>query len=266
MKVGFAVELEKSILIQSLQRLAEKHSLPIEFQALQNETEDFDLKIVKLQFFDLNEELPAVIEPRAGSLRCYDTLIKQGEFSIPRLSLLEALNSAIVRYGHDFDIRKSAYVIASSYQGLVCAAVCAQLGFQKIVLVDDDMDRSLTSTKILKRSYFGLETKSITSDLITAQREPGSIVINSVELSDHSNLLSDLSYFNFVAQNGVIVDISSESANSPLLKDVVEANLRSVNSLQFLSELVRVYWQYLSREQELPDEDLEIIFKNPTTV
>lgn len=264
MKVWFSPELNNSALERSLKRLSQEKNLSIEF--VESDSREVDLKILKLQFSDLHDELPAVIEPRAGNLRCYDTLVRQGSYLIPRLLFFEALNATIIQRAHDLDIRKVAYVVASDYRGLVCAAVCAQLGFQKIVLVDDDLQRSSQVIKILTRAFFGLSLKTIQTDAVTTQREPGSLMINSVDLNQNSLLLSDLSYFNFVAQGGVVVDISSEVETSPLLKDVEEAHLRSIHSLQFIQELILCYWQYLSPVHSLSREEIAQVLKNTTTV
>lgn len=264
MKVRISSELEKPLLIQALKNLVQIKNLSVQF--VEDLREPVDFELVPLSFIDPNEELPAVIEPRSGALRCFDCLVRHVDHVIPRLISLESLNTTIIHKAHDLDIRQAAYVITDSFQGLVSAAVCAQLGIQKIVLVDDDLDRSLIVTKILKRSYFGLDVKSITSDLITTQRQPGGIVINTVQLENNPVLLSDISYFNFVAQNGIIVDISREIKSSPLLKDVEEASLRSINGEELLIETLKACIQYLSPGLSVSDDEIALALKNPTSV
>lgn len=150
----------------------------------------------------------------------------------PELLFEQAVRESIVRHGRTLDLKSSAYVIGSGHALTALGAVCLGLGFQKLCLVHEieeaDTEENL---KVLQGMYRGAVITPLPAHQLTLQTVGSSLMINSSDLTDLPDLLADLSYFNFMCKDGVVMDLAFSAANRSMLEEARRAGLRVLPAL-----------------------------------
>jgi len=189
------------------------------------------------------EESPVVLEhfpqlPTAVRwLETADSLILENGQWWPRLYSYETLRNLVITRFRDLDISLDAYVIGANHMGRVAAAVTALLGFSRIHLVDEDMNKLAKEAEVLRRYLFGVKIETIPAQALTVQERPGSLMLNTLKLQDDSAVLGDLSYFNFMKTGGVVVDFSECTMHNRLLEEAQRADLKTLSGLEVQAHL-----------------------------
>lgn len=159
------------------------------------------------------------------SLECFDSFFWEEESWYPRIIKHEVIRQLLISSARDLDIRSPAFVVGFGAEIRIAASVLSQLGFREIVLVGDMNDIS-HQKKILARSFLGVHFELLDSEHLTLQALSASIIINTWDLSQHEALLTDLSYFNFMKENGYVLDLFSMSQDNVFLQEAQSAHLR----------------------------------------
>jgi shikimate 5-dehydrogenase len=94
-----------------------------------------------------------------------------------------------------------------------------------LLFVPDD---SADVVEELSRYFIGVRIKSVPFSNLTQNQDLTSLIINSVSLEGNATLMSDLAYFNFMTQKGIVVDLVSKTPIHPLLFEADKAGLRTM--------------------------------------
>jgi hypothetical protein len=241
------------------------------FQGLSNEN-NWDLEVVASPVLNLKENSELILLPlkdswsfvgdstihtsAVSSLRACDIIHKEQGRWIPRLLSSDILKRLVVEKAGNLDFRHAAYVIGTAEGGRVASAFCAQLGFRHIVIIVESIGASDESISLLRKLYLGVEFEELLASQLVLRGTLGSLIINSDILSSHETLLEDVSYFNFMAEGGFILDVEvesrAESGAEPsrlLYNEAIKAGLRSSSGLQLsyyyiqkALELLNIKW------------------------
>lgn len=147
----------------------------------------------------------------------------------PRLLWPVALRQLIVLRTGPLDLKQSCFIVSQGVTARMAAWLAVSLGYSQIVLVGDSADDLQNQSEKLRRILVGVDIFQITSEQLTLQTYGCSLLINTLDLSQNENLLSDLAYFNFMRTGGVILDVPSDSLEQPLIPEAQSAGLFSLH-------------------------------------
>jgi shikimate 5-dehydrogenase len=134
-------------------------------------------------------------------------------------------------------------------------AAMASLGFARLSIVDEDEKKLHREVAFLKRYLLGIEIDLVPASTLTMQAKVGSLMVNTLVLSEESALLNDLSYFNFMNQGSVVVDVSECNGQSALLQEAERADLFFLTGLEVQSQIDVDFLTKLFPDQYITYED-----------
>lgn len=227
------VSIARSSEWQALRKLAEKCSWPwdfVEFDELDlSDLEGFNAALVPLSSGKGSIEKFQVLPTQVRKLEVLDSLFLESGTLLPRLIIPEALRQFLVYSVKDIDIREPAFIVGDTPIVRVAGSVLADMGYGTIYLVGDS-DALQTEKAILKRAQFGVQYQIVNPENLTLQAVSASLLINTASLPEGDLFLNDLSYFNYMKPEGVVLDLNPVDEEKPLLKEAVDANLRTLDT------------------------------------
>lgn len=191
--------------------------------------------------------------PEAVSFnKTFDSITIENRHLLPRLRYFDLLRKKIVTHFGNINIQESAGVIcdSSAREGLI--SVLVSLGFKTILLFvrDGSEDWALQ----LGKYFIGVKIKMIFFSNLTQNQDTTSLIINALDLEANASLMSDLSYFNFMSPNGIIVDLASKNPIHPLLFEAEKAGLRTMKrrdvSVFYDYESLKLVWDQANNTKE----------------
>lgn len=155
----------------------------------------------------------------------------------PNLLLEEGMRDAILHHAKGLDTKGAAYIIGNGAQMRVLASVALSLGFQRLYLVsENDEDLEIQKAQ-LARMYMGSNLTTLPADSLTLQTIEASLLMNSLDLSQLPDVAGDLSYFNFMRQGGLVMDLNVWPIENPVLEEASRAGLRVVSPLDLHAQM-----------------------------
>lgn len=186
--------------------------------------------------FSVAEQLLASIATMPSlvrDLQCFDCFLKDNGKWYPRLLFFETLRDLVVKKARDLDIRTCAYVVGNNIEAKIIAAVVTDLGYSTVYIIGTEHASSLQHLAHLKKKFIGVRFEYVPAEAMTASAEQGSLMVNCLDLSLLPDLQTNLSYFNFMQKNGLVVDLVLSEKPSFLMEEAGRANLRVVSAIDF---------------------------------
>lgn len=189
-------------------------------------------------------------------VQCVDSFAKDSDKWLPRLMSYEALRRVLIDSAADLDIRLPAYVVGHDELARISSSVLSQVGFSEIYVVGKDALQLTHQVAQLRRNHLGIKFIPLMADQLTIQSTSAAIIVNTVNLVNDPELLSDLSYFNFMKRGGYALDLNLLPFVNPLLEEAEKAELRVLSPISVAAELTALWLDKLSIESSLKVEDL----------
>jgi shikimate dehydrogenase len=217
-----------------------------------------DAMIVEMKQSPQILENIAVLPSLVRQLHCADSFFQEdGGKWLPRLLCFEALFQVIVDRAKNLSIRAPAFVIGQGEVARMAASVLTKLGFSEIYLVAEAKESLEEHLQILQRGHLGISFKPLLVEELTMQSVSASIVVNTEDLSENKMLLDDLAYFNYMAGEGLVVDLHlSGDQVGALLEEAHKAELRAISSEQMMAQYTVAWLQHLKISHSLTSEQL----------
>lgn len=177
-------------------------------------------------------------------IEVFDSLLPKtsGEGRIeywPELLAIPALKGLIRERVETLDLRGFAYILGDSAWLRLLSVVAAQLGFANIVLVSTSHEAISPHLKQLKRSLIGIHFEVVLTQELTLQPQHAELVFNALNLSNQKEALQDIAYFNFMASEGLFVNLMADKGQKLLHDEAERAHLKSI----FAKEVELAWWR-----------------------
>ena len=173
--------------------------------------------------------LPTLVK----AVQAFDSFVFEDGDWYPRLHCFEVLRDLLVQRAQSLDIREPAYVIGSSKVAQIAVAVAIYLGYSEVIVVGESQaELDILSTQV-GRGFIGVKIKTLLVSDLTLQTTNSALLINTVPLDEEASLMSDLSYFNFMQREGIVLDLGKLAAKNHLLEEAEKAELRTVPTADF---------------------------------
>ncbi len=165
-------------------------------------------------------------------LGCADCLFFEDGGWWPRLNLKDAMRELIIKKARNLDINESAFIIGEGPLLRLLASLVISFGFSKVFLVGLSLVDLHEQRDRLKKTFVGIDWRPLEASQLTMQTVGAAILINSMPLEANPALLNDLAYFNFMKNQGLVVDLNVFPLESALIEEAHRANLRVLTGFQ----------------------------------
>lgn len=193
---------------------------------------DFDIiemdEESKAQYLDKATQL----DWEVSALKAFDVIFRKQSLYKPYNLGSVALKSFIETHSLEIDSTKSA-VLVGEYSFLVTYSLAlSQLGFKKVYIVSPDnlfFNEKLSATQ---KILFDVKIQQISYDEMANIPETSSVLIVDFELAKHPEMVEILTYFNFLAQGSLFLDLN-HFFDSTLFDEAEKADLKVISSVTF---------------------------------
>lgn len=242
------ISIARSSEWQALRKLAEKRSWMWDFTEFDeldlSAVGDYDAALIPPASGKGSIEKFRVLPTQVRKLEIFDSLFLESGALLPRLIMPEALRQFLVFSAKDVDIREPAFVVGDSPMVRMAGSVLADMGYGTVYLVGEG--EALQNEKaILKRAQFGVQYQIVNPENLTLQAVSASLLVNTASLPEGDLFLNDLSYFNYMRPEGVVLDLNPVSEEKPLLKEAVDANLKTLDTEVYIDFYIYHWLQKL---------------------
>lgn len=197
-----------------------------------------DLVLVDLEkspfIMDDIRMMPAQIK----TFGCFDTIFRDGDYHIPRNLFFDSLETFFIEQARDLDNRAPAFVVGDRVQARVIALFLASRGIRQICLVGN-VTRLKNEVKVMARAQIGVQFTPIAPEELTLQTMAASILVNTADLTQDAELMTDLSYFNYMKRDAYVLDLFPPDGENPLLEEAQRAGLRILDEAPFIEVFAR---------------------------
>lgn len=197
-----------------------------------------------------------VLPTQVRLLECFDFYLPENSKWYPRLLFYEAIHNVLVKRARDLDIRVPAFIVGQGECLRVAAAVCTELGYSEIYLIGENAAELHRESRILSRGNLGIKFTVLPIEELTIQAVSASLIINTVQLPHESELLKDLSYFNFMNTGGYAFDCHLGNLESELMEEAERAELKVLYPTDLLQALVEIVLEKLKQSDLVSSAEL----------
>lgn len=159
-----------------------------------------------------------------------------------RCYTFQALNQIISKYGTQINLEGEVLIIGGGGFARLCASAFIRIGFKNINLSSLELEDVQGLAKDLERSYFGVKARAIPSDQLILLPGTHTVLINTLKSTEDSErLLTELYYFNFLKQGGMVWDLNFLAVDSALTKEADDVGAFTLNGVELMA-LTDVLW------------------------
>jgi shikimate dehydrogenase len=190
-------------------------------------------------------------------LECFDFYFPEDGKWYPRLLYYEAIHRVLIERARDLDIRVPAFVVGEGECLRIAAAVCTELGYSEIYLIGENTQQLHREARLLSRGNLGIKFRVLPIEELTMQAVNASLIVNTIHLKSDSDLLKDLSYFNFMNTGGYAFDCNLGNLQSELMEEAERAELKVLLPTDLLQALVEIVFEKLKQSELVSRADLK---------
>lgn len=197
-----------------------------------------DLALVDLQKSLFLLENLSLVPAQVKTFGCFDSLVMESGRPIPRNIFYDSLEKFFIEHARDLDIRAAAFVVGDDVEARVVSLFLASRGIRNIYLVGN-ISKLVHELKILKRAQIGINFSMVAPEEMTLQTVVAGVLVNTMNLSGQEELVTDLSYFNYMKSDAYILDLYPVQKENALLEEAERAGLRILSEHWFLETFVK---------------------------
>lgn len=136
----------------------------------------------------------------------------------PRGYLKTAFNHFISEKCKNIGVVFPALVIGANGVSRAAVASLVHIGFNQIVLVDDDEVRAKNEIEDLKKVFFDVKFEIAKKEKLTLLPGIHSLVINTLSVLSNKELFYELYYCNYLKKGAAVIDLNLYPLVTPLLR------------------------------------------------
>jgi|GEM_PF-6542311 len=148
--------------------------------------------------------------------------------------LRESLHDSVIGAAPRLDTTQVAYVTGLGADMRVGVDVAVQLGFPVIKLVVPKRAEGEFAVTQLRRNYFSIDFQVLEYADLTMQKNNGTLLVNTVNFKIEADLRQDLSYLNFILDEGLICDLNLLPLQNQMIEEARNVGLPTLAGWQIL--------------------------------
>lgn len=182
-----------------------------------------------------------VISSINRSIGSVDAILKKEDYWFSKCFLSEAF-SILFTYKHlQLQNNNNAFIFGCGSSAKAALFFLNKLGFKEIYLTDIDEKKANNFIEKFKKVYFSINFKYISPGNLIALPGLSSLVINCTPYSLDNNILKDIHFLNFLQKNGIVIDLTLNPIETPLIKEVKKTESLAISGYE-LSACVDYLW------------------------
>lgn len=202
----------------------------------EEELVNFDFsKASQWALIKFNPYMSDVVYERFHTLNEIEKITGHFDSVINGKKAVSLLYKALIR-----EIRQVNRNLDTSGEGLICCETsllkcliltAAQLGLKTIKLVTLDEEQSKKHVEALQKHIFSLNIELVEPKNLTLLASRCSVALCGLLGNHQTQLLTDLSYLNFMKKNGIAVDVALSLENSLIIEEAINIQLPYLDGL-----------------------------------
>ena len=248
------VGVDTAVRAQHLSRFLKEQGISNELETVPAPTEDlldalkgFKQKYDQIRFSSsFGTRVMGVLEGKPIQERVMnacDALVKEDGEWWPRSFLFEALGHIFVDSGLQIDLETSALIIGTGSAARVSTAALFQAGFRKFLITGMQVQEMESFAQFMKRHLLGVEFEITPPEKLVLLAGKNSVVVNATPVREDNTILSELLYFNFIRQDGLVWDFSLTPFNHPFVDEAHDLGLNVYRGIHMAARVDELWAQ-----------------------
>ena len=196
---------------------------------------------------------------RLLSLQIQDVFQKYDGQWLPRNFLLESIRVILAGAGDELDINGGVLIFGSGPSAVAAFGALNFLGFSRFTFVDANNSNLNDVLEKLRRFNFGVDINSASNAMITQLPGIFSVVVNTLDEESESQIIEELSFFNFLANNGIVVSTRLQK-EVRFLTEAKNLGAQIVDGYQIFSKLDFMWLNEFLGEVSFQEEEIKDIY------
>jgi hypothetical protein len=171
----------------------------------------------------------ARITQECRELQYCDGILIKGSEVWPKVALPIALTRTFSEFKF-VDTTKAILIVGSGGRARASASAAVTLGFKNVVFVSADVAQMQDSVELLRRTHFATTFNITLSEKLVEIASAYSVCIFANDEVLDESFRTELSFFNFLTPEGVVLDVSCEIEQTSLQEAAREANVTVVHA------------------------------------
>ena len=192
---------------------------------------------VATQIIAESTQLPSEIVNIAGTDALFQ---KEGKWWF-KMFLYDAFHDVISKKGMSLDLESALLVVGTSVYASVLTSGFIKTGFDEVNISSTEDDKGKAFVEKIKKKYFGVNVNYVPQSRLVTLPGIHGVVVNTVQIKDNEELVHELSYYNFLQKEGVVVDCNLFPVESELTKEAKEVGAYLIQGYELLS-LADLFW------------------------
>jgi hypothetical protein len=168
------------------------------------------------------------VSPLMVQLQAVDFLYIRNKEYWPKLVMREGLHSAILHKHSQLSAREGGLIVGSGTEAKMVASILIELGFRHITFVENDSNIPKNFIEELKLNYFQINIEVIGPDKVILLPGIYSVIVNTWDNVTGSDLLTDLLYFNYLKEPGLVINLKKIEGQDSLIEEAQAINEKTI--------------------------------------
>ena len=237
---------------------------PSQLVVMNPSLEEFPAMVKKsmLEFDQLRIESPfrglvSTVIDKASSqtmhLQCADALLQDRSTWWPRNVLYDSILRICADKFRSLDISSVILIVGAGDSAQVATAALIKLGFSHIRLTARNTEKGEALVAKMKKVFLKTQIEFVAPDMLTLLPGDNQILFNTTPCVTENELLEELYYFNYLKNEGIVVDIGLVPIKPRLLVEAFAVQANVIEGCE-LAARMDVIWCKMCLGIDLPYE------------
>lgn len=176
---------------------------------------------------DLNSDFLHTLKVQSSwitLLGVIDGMVKRDGVWWPLCALYESFGQILVALGTDMDMRGNVLVAGRGGIAKVAIAAFFKAGFSRFLLADPSEEEAQKTRNEVQRGFFGVQIHWVPREGVVLLPSETAVLVNCTG-PDQSDLLTELSYLNFLRRPGFLFDTGLSDKLNLLTQEASDAGV-----------------------------------------
>lgn len=169
-----------------------------------------------MHYFKVHEALMSQIEAA-------DCIVKDGRGRWWCRSLVyHAISQCLLRRSKKIRTEGSVLIIGAGAAARAVLNSCSRLGFRSFKFTNRSMENAERLIAYFKKQSWNIDLEYVSPERLIHLPGEMSLVVNTTPISNSNSLVEDLYYFNYMRQDGLLIDFNLKPPVTKLLKEYLD--------------------------------------------
>lgn len=152
-----------------------------------------------------------------------------------RSSLFKAFHHIVSDKGENIDAESSALIVGTGSRARVMISGVIKLGFNKVNISSIFDEQGMELVEELKKKYFGVDFNFVPQSRLVTLPGIHGIMVNTTPFNQNNELIAELNYYNFLQQEGFVIDCNMFPVRSELTKEAENIGAYVIQGYELLA-------------------------------